>query len=67
MHSWEFELTKLTYSGLEDNLIRHRGDRLVITRTQLKFCFFGVVRVSTRNLAVIRRLSPKYFVVLVFT
>ena len=23
-----FELTKLTYTRLEDNLIRHRGDRL---------------------------------------
>ena len=28
MHSGEFELTKLTYIRLEDNLIRHRGDRL---------------------------------------
>ena len=27
MHSWGFELTKLTYTRLEDNLIRHRGDR----------------------------------------
>ena len=23
-----FELTKLTYTRLEDNVIRHRGDRL---------------------------------------
>ena len=28
MHSAGFELTKLTYTRLEDNLIRHRGDRL---------------------------------------
>ena len=26
-HSRGFELTKLTYTRLEDNLIRHRGDR----------------------------------------
>ena len=30
MHSGGFELTKLTYTRLEDNLIRHRGDRSVI-------------------------------------
>ena len=28
MHSGRFELTKLTYTRLEDNLIHHRGDRL---------------------------------------
>ena len=28
MHSWGFELTTLTYTRLEDNLILHRGDRL---------------------------------------
>ena len=28
MHAGGFELTKLTYTMLEDNLIRHRGDRL---------------------------------------
>ena len=27
MHSEGFELTKLTYTRLENNLIRHRGDR----------------------------------------
>ena len=27
MHSGGFELTKLTYTRLEDNVIRHRGDR----------------------------------------
>ena len=30
MHSAGLELTKLTYTRLEDNLIRHRGDRLPI-------------------------------------
>ena len=30
MHSGEFELTKLTDTKLEDNLIRHRGDRLAL-------------------------------------
>ena len=28
MHLAGLELTKLTYTRLEDNLIRHRGDRL---------------------------------------
>ena len=28
MHSAGLEVTKLTYTRLEDNLIRHRGDRL---------------------------------------
>ena len=31
MHSAGLELTKLTYTRLEDNLIRHRGDRQVLT------------------------------------
>ena len=30
MHSAGLELTKLTYTRLEDNLIRHRGDRLYV-------------------------------------
>ena len=35
MHLAGLELTKLTYTRLEDNLIRHRGDRysLYVTRT----------------------------------
>ena len=33
MHSEGFELTKPTYTRLEDNLIRHRGDRLYGTRS----------------------------------
>ena len=31
MHSGGFELTKLTYTRLEDNLIRHPGDRWATT------------------------------------
>ena len=30
MHSAGLELTKVTYTRLKDNLIRHRGDRLII-------------------------------------
>ena len=30
MHSGGFELTKLTYTRLEENLIRHRGDRVLL-------------------------------------
>ena len=30
MHSGGLELTKLAYTRLEDNLIRHRGDRLLL-------------------------------------
>ena len=30
MHSGEFKLTKLTYIRLEDNLIRHRGERHIV-------------------------------------
>ena len=37
MHSGGFELTRLTYTRLEDNLIRHRGDRylLLVDRSHL--------------------------------
>ena len=31
MHSAGLELTKLTYARLEDNLIRHRGDRYAVS------------------------------------
>ena len=37
VHSAGLELTKLTYTRLEDNLIRHRGDRL--HRIQTAVCF----------------------------
>ena len=36
MHSAGLELTKLTYARLEDNLIRHRGDRLhIVVRVRM--------------------------------
>ena len=39
MHSAGLELTKLTYTRLEDNLIRHRGDRLdIYTVLKLHWC-----------------------------
>ena len=31
MHSETFELTKLTYARLEDNMIRHRGEGWLVT------------------------------------
>ena len=38
LHSAGLELTKLTYTRLEDNLIRHRGDRIMLQ--QRCTCFF---------------------------
>ena len=47
MHSGGFELTKLTYTRVEDDLIRHRGDRQHSTTTLLRCactnCFFAAV------------------------
>ena len=37
MHSAGLELTKLTYTRLEDNLIRHRGDRYLSTSPRQHF------------------------------
>ena len=34
MHSAGLELTKLTYTRLEDNLIRHRGDRALLSMAE---------------------------------
>ena len=39
MHSGGFELTNLTYTMLEDNLKRHRGDRLHVC---LRYCCIAV-------------------------
>ena len=36
MHSAGLELTKLTYTRLTNNLIRHRGDRLIGRRLPLE-------------------------------
>ena len=40
MHPAGLELTKLTYTRLEDNLIRHRGDRIdmYVYRFSVLFC-----------------------------
>ena len=37
MHSAGLELTKLAYTRLEDNLIRHRGDRLNVPANGAKY------------------------------
>ena len=34
MHSAGLELTKLTYTRLQDNLICHRGDRFIVSRVE---------------------------------
>ena len=40
MHSARLELTKLTYTRLEDSLVRHRGDRLsYIVATIAVLCY----------------------------
>ena len=41
MHSGGFELTNLTYTRLEDNLIRHRGNRLICRYASPTFFFSG--------------------------
>ena len=41
MHSGGFELAKMTYTRLEDNLIRHRGDRQPPTGAQPSFAYIG--------------------------
>ena len=54
MHSAELELTKLTYTRLEDNPIRHRGDRYFISSCLEVSCdcsiFFALeLRVGTET------------------
>ena len=46
MHSGGFELTKLTYTRLEDNLIRHRGD-VPLRRTRQLWCVFAAKSKTT--------------------
>ena len=49
MHSAGLELTKLTYTRLEGNLIRHRGDRffyVYITRSTYHFAYARQTQVS---------------------
>ena len=45
MHSAGLELTKLTYIRLEDNLIRHRGDRSI----QVCECAFALHQEQKRD------------------
>ena len=55
MHSGGFELTKLTYTRLEDNLIRHRGDRLMHTLRCVFLCrqfsFFSIIHRKPNTIA----------------
>ena len=46
MHSGGFELTKLTYARLEDNLMRHRGDRLLQTPGDVMYYLRETTRFS---------------------
>ena len=60
MHSRGLELTKLTYTRLEDNLIRHRGDRSTLLSTSSSY------EVSSTNpwmmpwLSVVRQVHEYY-------
>ena len=42
MHSAGLELTKMTYTRLEDNLIRHRGDRLLFFKVPTNLYEYGL-------------------------
>ena len=56
MHSAGLELTKLTYTRLEDNLIRHRGDRLTILLTVTTDLIMRVnVRTTTTTTCVLEK------------
>ena len=74
VHSGGFELTKLTYTRLEDNLIRHRGDQFYHTSVRrpqravsVSFfayngcacCTFGGSRLSATSRTKLWRLSAK--------
>ena len=43
MHSAGLQLTKLTYTRLEDNLIRHRGDRLYHIHCRAATIITGII------------------------
>ena len=47
IHSAGLELTKLTYTRLEDNLVRHRGDRLESWLGFTAVPQFNAVRIAT--------------------
>ena len=57
MHSAGLELTKLTYTRLEDNLIRHRGDRLY-TSLGLFFCHTTTLQLLDKPWSQVSSLFP---------
>ena len=62
MHSAGLELTKLTYTRLEDNLIRHRGDRNhIYFAVKLQSCLLQllVAKLHTRELSIPRLHAPR--------
>ena len=70
MHSRGFELTKLTYTRLEDNLIRHRGDRhryLTLALipyhhpTLTLFTLYPLLRILPRHMMQATHSSPVVF------
>ena len=60
MHSAGLELTKLTYTRLEDNLLRHRGDRKVylVYDTRCTDCGTDIM-VSEESIAIAAAPSSK--------
>ena len=66
MHSVGLELTKLTYTMLEDNLIRHRGDHLHMqhgdSRTSPLFPLNVCYNRTCRALFYICFMTPKCFI-----
>ena len=53
MHSGGFKLTKPTYTRLEDNLIRHRGDRYTqrpLQKTRKGVTFFGHLTLGVQHI-----------------
>ena len=52
MHSAGLELMKLTYTRLEDNLIRHRGDRYACSMTRARTARAGIRNAQAIDLLV---------------
>ena len=50
MHSAGLNLTKLTYTRIEDNLVRHRGDRQKNTRQSLGYIIDGALHYTVQSL-----------------
>ena len=53
MHSAGLQLTKLTYTGLEDNLIRHRGDRLISDGSRVSYEYTSRQKVQTSGCTIL--------------